>query len=223
LCLVIFQYIGVRRTIPSNVRSEKYFTASLRKDLTMRAFFFSNKKLTILIILVVVSIAFPTAIVWIAPDSYDARAEVLFDIILAAASIWIGDIMRKEQAEKHATDKWIPAAESACKALLAMSATIERMRLKQAKACESLEPILSNIPAEKLTPVKTVIKLRCDACSENLSNLRFHIDNSFSDWDAFIETNCDDEVCEGVHRRLDEKRQELAAIMKKDFPAPAPI
>jgi hypothetical protein len=189
----------------------------------MSAFFCLNKKLIILGILVFISIALPTTLVLIAPDSYSALTQVLFDIILAASSVWVGDAISKEQAEKHATDKWIPAAESASKALLTMSATIERMRCKQVRVCEALGPILSDVPAEKFDLVKTVTKMRCDACSEKLSNLRFHIDNVFSDWDAFIETNCDDEVCEAVHRRLDEKRQELANAMKNDFPESNPV
>lgn len=183
----------------------------------MRAFFSPNKTLFVLTILVLASVVVPTVIVAIAPDSYNALTQVLFDILLVAISIGIGDAISKDQAEKRATDKWIPAAESASKALLAMGATIERMRYRQKRACESLEPILSSVSSEKLTPIKTAIGMRCRACSDNLSDLKFHIDNSFSDWDAFIETNCEDKVCEEIHKRLDEKREELVAAIDKDF------
>lgn len=171
-----------------------------------------------LFIFMVLAIGVPTVIVWLNPDTYGPPTQVLFDVVLAGISIVLGLVISTRQAEKRATDLWIPAAESASRALLTMDAIVQRMRHKQGQVCGTLEPLLSDISEEKLVAIKAVLKTRCDACSDGLSNLGFQIRNSFGDWDTYIETNCDEDVCVAIHNRLDEKREELARVVKRDFP-----
>jgi len=192
---------------------------------SMQSFLSTHKRnLTIYFVLVAIAIAIviPVLIIVLAPTSYNALTQFLFDIILTAGSIWIGDALSKEQARKQATEKWIPAAESASKALLAMSATVDRMQRRRGRGCNALAAVSANIPPENAALVQAIIQTRGDTCLEGLSSLKFHIDNSFSDWDAFIETNCENVVCEDIHRRLDEKRQELDKTLNEAFPETLP-
>ena len=56
----------------------------------MKDFIFDNKGLILLIIMIIVSLTIPAIMVWIDSDSYNALAQVLFDIMLFAASVGIG-------------------------------------------------------------------------------------------------------------------------------------
>jgi hypothetical protein len=177
-------------------------------------------KLVVGAILIAILIGFPTAIVWGNSSFYNPLTQVLFDFLLLGVSVWFGAVMSNEQAKKQATEKWIPAAESACKALLTMEALIERRRRKRAKVHQELEPFIREIPTE--SPVESVLKMRCSECSESLSSLKLQIKNSLSTWDVFIETNCEDQVCEAIQKRLDETKKWLSAALEEDFGEPTP-
>lgn len=167
----------------------------------MRTFF---SFLIVLVLLVV-----PTYIVLYHPQYHNALAQVLFDLLLFAASLWFAVNISTREAEKEATSRWLPAAETACNELLTMIATIATMRSKHVNACESVGKIFPNVPAEQLEPVVYFMKTRCGECAANLGSIRNHVENSFRNWEVFIVNNCEESQCEHIHSRLEKTKSEL--------------
>lgn len=182
------------------------------------ASFLNTVKVIFPFLIAILLIALPTYIVAKQPQSYNPLTQVLFDLLLLAASVWFGITFSSKEARKNATDRWLPAAETACNELLTMSATADRMYLKQAKVCKSIEPLFSDIPLDNLAPViKHVVKMHCEDCADNLENLKNHIENSFRNWEVFINNNCDVGECEYIHERLNERKETLTTSLYKDF------
>ena len=167
--------------------------------------------------IIIALITLPTFILSERPQFYNPLTQVLFDLLLFAASLWFAFTISNKEAKKNATDKWLPAAETACNELLTMSTTTERMRLSQAKSCESLQLVFPDIPAEKLAPVKQFFESHCGQCRGNLTDLKNHVENSFRNWEVFITKNCEQAECQTIRSRLRERRNELDAAIQKEF------
>jgi hypothetical protein len=154
-------------------------------------------------------IAIPSYLMSKSPALYNVPTQIMFSIFLTVASTWFGISVNNKRARHEATAKWLPAAETACKQLLTLSATAERMRRTQARACDTIDPIIADGDSKAMNPVKALIRLQCQETSEKLANLRDHIENAFSLWQVFIGTNCEGDECALIDARLQERRQQL--------------
>ena len=171
------------------------------------------------IVIVLALIAIPTYILAKYPQYYNQLSQVLFDILLFGASVWFAFSLDTKKAEKIATGRWLPRAEGSCNELLAMRATIESMRAKQANTCESIEQIFPGIGEHQLVPVVHFMKTRCSECAGNFRDIGNHLDNSVRGWETFIEENCQENECQRINARLDETRLTLGLNIEKRDPS----
>ena len=160
-------------------------------------------------IVVLVLILVPTYLISQRSESYSAPVQLMFSVFLTAASTWFGVSINNKRARREATGKWLPAAETACKTLLTLSVTAERMKRTQAHACSAIEPIVADSDQNVVKPVKALIDLQCRETAEKLATLRDHIENAISTWQLFIGTNCEGEECALIDQRLQCCRQQL--------------
>ena len=130
------------------------------------------------------------------------------------ASLWFAVTISGKEARKAVTDKWLPAAETACNELLTIGATIERMRHRQIKTCEAIELVFPGVPPKELAPIRQIIRVRCDDCAGILGSLKDHVENSFRNWEVFINNNCEQDECEYIHSRLAERRYMLEVAIQ---------
>jgi hypothetical protein len=160
-------------------------------------------------IVVLVLVLVPTYLMSQRPESYSAPVQLMFSVFLTAASTWFGVSINNKRARREATGKWLPAAETACKTLLTLSVTAERMKRTQAQACSAIEPVVADSDQNVVKPVKALIDLQCRETAEKLATLRDHIENAISTWQLFIGTNCEGEECALIDERLQVCRQQL--------------
>jgi hypothetical protein len=139
----------------------------------------------------------------------------MFSVFLTAASTWLGIAVNNKRARHDATAKWLPAAETACKQLLTLSATAERMRKTQSTACSTIDPVIADADPKIIRPLKALVELQCRETSEKIATLRDHIENAISHWQVFIGTNCEGQDCELIDARLRECRNQLFGAMEK--------
>jgi hypothetical protein len=175
----------------------------------------SLMKIIISCVLIVVFIALPTYIVAKLPNAYNPLAQVLFSILLAGVSIWLGIALNTSSAKREAAAKWLPAAETACKQLLTISNTAERMRMTQRNACSALDPILPS--SSRSEPIRQMVEMQCRETAEKLATLRDHVENGVSHWQVFIANNCERGECEAISFRIEEVRQTLIQRLTEDF------
>ena len=175
----------------------------------MKRIFSKNVQLIVASICIITIFAISLGLVILYPDSYNPLTQIMLDFMLLIMAAWLGNTWSTEEAKKNALEKWVPMAETASKDLLVMNMTVKRLQHKQGNVCQAMKPIFDKIPEERISLVTTVLEMRCNECTDDLETLRLLINNSFSNWDAFIETNCEENVCEQIHKRLDEKRKEL--------------
>jgi hypothetical protein len=168
-----------------------------------------NMSSVISAILVLALIGIPSYLMSKNPALYNVPTEIMFSVFLTAASTWLGISVNNKHARHDATAKWLPAAETACKQLLTLSATAERMKRTQAQVCDTIDPIISDGDQQAMKPLKALIQLQCRETSEKLATLRDHIENSFSLWQVFIGTNCEGNECALIDERLQACRQQL--------------
>lgn len=154
-------------------------------------------------------IAVPSYLLSKNPASYNAPTQIMFSLFLAATSTWLGISVNNKRARRDATAKWLPAAETACKQLLTLSSTAERMKRTQAQTCNAIDPILSGVDENTSKPLKAFMGLQCRETSEKLATLRDHIENSISHWQVFIGSNCEGDECRLIDARLQDCRQHL--------------
>jgi len=179
----------------------------------VRIFSSTAKVISVFVLLIALSVYLVTR----HPQYYNQLAQVLFDMLLLGVSLWAGITFSREEAEKNATDRWLPAAEGACYELLTMSATVERMRLRQEKVCQSMKQFFpSDSSTDGAVPIQHVAKMRCEECAENLRTLQNHVENSIKSWHLFIEYNCA-EWCQPIKERLGDRRKELAQNNQAGF------
>jgi len=156
-------------------------------------------------------IVFVTAL---APSQVTDTTKLFFEIILAACTFWLGIAINTEKAKKQGVANWIPIAESSCKKLLAMQVNIDQMRSRQGQVCQKLKIIFPEISAKQLAPIQSVLEMRCELCQDNLLFLKSQVVNNYGDWDAFIKMNCEKDVCEAIHDRIDVTKKEYLAPLK---------
>jgi len=176
---------------------------------------FLSMKVTISALLIAVCIIVPIYLVAKTPQAYNPLAQVLFSIVLTGASVWFGVSLNDKQARKEAAGRWLPAAETACKQLLTISNTAERMRLTQATACNSIEPRLPNVESPRT--MKQKVEVQCRVTAEKRATLRYHIENAVSHWEVFIANNCERGECEAISYRIGQVRGTLESRLKQDF------
>jgi len=169
-------------------------------------------------LLIIVCILVPTYLAANTPQAFNPLAQVLFSIVLTGASVWFGISLNDKNARKEAARQWLPAAETACKQLLTISNTAERMRLTQETACNSIEPLLPKL--ETSLPVKQMVDVQCRETAEKLATLRDHIDSAVSHWEVFIASNCEKGECDAISVRIGQVRTTLEAKLKQDFKRP---
>jgi len=173
-------------------------------------FLFSMKTL-IAFVGIVVSLALPVWLVINRPADYNPLAQVLFSIMLAGFSVWLGVAFASKDASKDAAGRWLPAAEAAVKQLITISATVDRMRYVQRLACDSQEA----------APSRRVFETQCRENSEKLATIRDMIDNATATWEIFIANNCEKTQCDDIGRRIEITKKRLSADLARDLPPQA--
>jgi hypothetical protein len=194
------------------------FAVALELALTAIGSQYISMRVIISALLIAICIGVPTYLVAKTPDAFNPLAQVLFSILLTGASIWFGISLNDRQARKEAARQWLPAAETACKQLLTISNTAERMRLTQATACNSIEPLLPKLDAS--LPIKQMVEVQCRETAEKLATLRDHVDNAVSHWEVFIANNCEKGECDAISFRIGQVRTALETKLKQDFKGP---
>lgn len=169
-----------------------------------------------LLLCMVVMIAIPSYIIVKKPTEYGVATQVLFSILLCIASVWFGIFVNTAKARKEATAKWVPAAESACKQLLTISATAERMKRTLVQSCKDIEISLPNMEEKEYAPFKCMVGMQCRETGEKLATLRGHVENAVSHWQVFIGANCEGDECGQIEQRIKECRTKIFADLCGD-------
>lgn len=151
----------------------------------------------------------PSYLLMKSPALYNVPVQILFSVFLTAASTWLGISINNKRAKRDATAKWLPAAETACKQLLTLSATAERMKKTQVQSCSTIDPLIPDDGSGNMKPLKAIVALQCRETAEKLATLRDHIENSISHWQVFIGTNCEGNECQIIDQRLQACRHQL--------------
>lgn len=168
------------------------------------------------IALVILALGLPLVFVIAWPQMYNALAQLLFDLVLFGASIWLGIVVSATKARKDEAGKWLVIAEGACNELLAISAQIDRMRTTRTPTCDALASVFNKtIDGSRLRPVQQTVQLRCEECTRNLDSIRDRVENNYRLWDGFINRNCDDDECTYFHDRLGERKAQLDASVQQ--------
>lgn len=163
--------------------------------------------LSILIVLMLIVI--PCYLIVKRPGEYNVVSQVLFSVLLCGASAWFGISVNSERARKEATAKWVPAAETACKQLLTMSAGVERMKQTLEESCKRMEPVLPALDEKELSGLKCLVEMQCKETCEKLATLRDHVESAVSHWEVFIGANCEGAECERIEERIRKYREQL--------------
>ena len=171
-----------------------------------------NMKIFISLIGSIICLGLPIYLVAAYPNSFTPLAQVLFSVMLAGFSVWLGIALASKDASKEAAGKWLPAAETAVKQLITISFSIQRMRVVQKMACEN----------QAAPPNKRMFEIQCKETSEKLATIRDMIDNAASTWEVFIANNCEKRQCDDIGRRVDSTRERLKEDIESDFPKTAP-
>jgi len=190
----------------------------LEAAITVINYQYLSMRVIISALLIAVCILVPVYLVANNPQAFNPLAQVLFSILLTGASVWFGISLNEKQARKEAAGRWLPAAETACKQLLTISNTAERMRLTQATACNSIEPLLPKLEAS--LSIKQMVDVQCRETAEKLATLRDHVDSAVSHWEVFIANNCEKGECDAISFRIGQVRTTLDAKLKQDFKHP---
>lgn len=167
-----------------------------------------NMNMIISFIFVLALIGVPSYLLMEHPYQYNMPTQILFSVFLTAASTWFGIAINNKKARRDATSKWLPAAETACKQLLTLSSTAERMKRTQALACSAIDPLIPPGSAD-LVPIRVLVGIQCRETGEKLATLRDHIENSISHWQVFIGSNCEGDECRVIDQRLKDCRSQL--------------
>jgi len=194
------------------------FAAFLEKYLYSEIYEVNKMKSFVSLIVIAACLGIPIYILLERPQDFNPLVQFLVSLLLTAASIWFGVSVNNRAARKEAAKAWLPAAETACKQLLTISATAARMRATEAQSCKSLEPLLPTGGTD-CKPIKQLLEIQCRETSEKLAMLKDHIDNAVSHWEVFIGNNCDRGECEDIFTRIDTERQKLSNELATDFPA----
>jgi len=137
------------------------------------------------------------------PNYYNPLVDMLFKVFIAAFSISTGLAINEKRIRRNETNRWMPAAESACKELITISKTANRLKNYQGTLCNQMEMLLgSNISFEATNALKALLRNRCDSCSNGLANIKNHLDKAAEDWRLFLTANCDKGECEKIEERL---------------------
>ncbi len=172
-----------------------------------------NVQLILAIICLIVVLGLSIGLTLLNPTFYNPVTQILLDFSLLIFAAWLGNSWKTAEAKKNSLEKWVPMAETACKDLLVINATVQRSQKKQGNVCMTLKPLIGMNTENNSSILTNVIDMRCNECMDDLETLRLLVNNSFSNWDAFIETNCDENTCEQIHRRINEKRKELSEVV----------
>ena len=191
------------------------FALALEVAITLINYHYISMRVIISALLIAVGVLVPIYLVANTPQVFNPLAQVLFSVLLAGASIWFGISLNDKQARKEAARQWLPAAETACKQLLTISNTAERMRLTQTRACNSIEPLLPK-GETPLHPIRQMVEVQCRETAEKLATLRDHIDSAVSHWEVFIANNCERGECDAIAYRIAQVREALEARLKQD-------
>lgn len=160
-------------------------------------------------ILILVLIGVPTYLLTKKPESFNVEMQIMFSVFLTAVSTWLGVSINNKRARRDATAKWLPAAETACKQLLTLSSTAERMKRTQAQACGVIEPLMAPDQPPNSAAIRALVGNQCRETAEKLATLRDHIENSISHWQVFIGANCEGDECQIIDDRLQSCRDRL--------------
>ena len=162
-------------------------------------------------VFVLVLMAVPTCLLVERPEFYNVPVQILFSVFLTAASTWLGISINNKRARRDATAKWLPAAETACKQLLTLSSTAERMKRTQAQACSAIDPLMAPGQTPNPAAIRALVGIQCRETAEKLATLRDHIENGISHWQVFIGANCEGDECALIDQRLQACRTQLFA------------
>lgn len=164
------------------------------------------------------------------PEYYNVFSQALFDSVLvlfsALFSAAVSNAKSETEMAKRVGQTWLPAAENACKQLITISRSAERMIHGQQQACDSLGCFLPEEPTSDLVAARQAIKMQCDESAEKLRTLQAHVENAIAEWEVFIRNNCVDNQCEPIFSALGAWRQKQFSgeffVPPKRGPSPPP-
>lgn len=147
------------------------------------------------------------------PQDFNVTAQILFSLLLFAATIWLSGEANNEKAKKEASARWLPAAESAYKQLTTISHNVSRMRANQKEACSKIDPLIPAALAEQCKGLKHMFDLQCRETGQNLESIKNQLDTAVADWDMFIQANCAKDECGAIDLRI---KKHLAKLVETE-------
>ncbi len=142
-----------------------------------------NMKTVGLALITVVFIMLSVYLVAEKPEWHNPLVDMLFSVILCTVSIGVGLSLNKRLIAQEATNHWMPAAESACKDLITIQATVSRLQNSHNRVCSQLEKFL---PPENKEPLKALLESKCTNCGNQLATVIDHLHKAVQDWEVFL-------------------------------------
>ena len=137
--------------------------------------------------------------------------QTMLQIVLCLSSIYLGYIFNANHLKQQATEKWLPAAESACNDLLSLQSSIRRLYDNQEAACNTMTPLFDK-SKEKDRTIQILIKQQCDNSQSNLMTMEDQVENTIDLWLRFIESNCLQNECDRIQKSIDKRRRDLILL-----------
>ncbi len=152
------------------------------------------------------------------PGWNNPLTNMLFSVLLAFTSIIVGSSINENKIRREGTNRWMPAAESACKELITISYTISKLQNIQSNLCKQLEGFLPSKDDGGSTPLKTILENKCQNCCSELTTIKNHVDKSIEDWEVFLSNNCEEGECEQIFSRLNITKDRLKINFERCVP-----
>ena len=137
------------------------------------------------------------------PEFNNQLSDFLTNMLVAVFAILLGSSLNEKKITKAATDKWMPAAESACKELIVIASSVERIQEGHGLICGQIDRYLPTAE-EGQPPVRLLLESKCKHCGAELSTVKSQVNKAISDWETFLGSNCESKECEQIQNRLKE-------------------
>jgi len=150
------------------------------------------------------------------PEEYTPMVQVLLSIFLFLAAYWIGYSKEIEKAEKSATQKWLPQAESVIYRLLTLHSNVKRLAITTNQNCTKSNCDLPELQTDELKAVRIKLKIECEANSQRLDDIARQLEDAIEDWRRFVAANCDGDECGRIFDAITDRKERLDEDMKNN-------
>jgi len=154
-------------------------------------------------IVAITLICVPSYLVSRFPGSWNTLSEVLFQMVTAFLSVFIGYRLSKASSDNQITRKWLPPAQAACNQIQVMKAQVLRLRKTRRTTCDELKELLAAFEESQRQPIEKVVQTKCESCKARLLDIQDHLANAYETWRIFIQENCKKIIeCENIEYDL---------------------